>query len=596
MVQTGKQDGDGTQPAVAASGERSIDRLLLWGLRALAWIAWSVPWPAWHVLAWLVGSLGMLLGWRKTVLANVRHALAADPPSFARAWYLGTQQIASHLKTVIGILEASIRVGDPADSLSVNGLEHLEAQLGRRGIIIVAPHVGPYPTLGLLASRWLRRRGFAGEFAVVARLFEPLRSRAVMDWFTGCFAASGTTVIPIDTAPRALGARLKAVLDAKGIVVLFVDEPTPVPSVKVPFFDSSINLPVGPVRLARATGSVILPCIATYGRGRMATLTVDEPIEVERQVEPALRRVAASLETLISRHLDQWSMLTPIWGPERPAAGAPVGHSFADLHLHTVGSDGLCQVDDWVQAARRSGVAVAAITDHDHLDTIRLWKLNGGAGHAGILPGVELTARGRIVHLGVLFPEAVPSELPSAGRPLVEMVRWARTVPGSLVVLVHPLPLLWRLQLRRLARADALPDAMETRFPLVAWRNRTLERAAAAYGLASLGGSDAHITPSQLGRHVTMFPGETAEDLVAAMRSRTTRAVTRPAGSRPLVSVYALQCAYSWLFPFRQLGPVSRWRDWTLRAARGRLGIEDGPKPLEAESDVNAESLAEIAG
>ena len=95
-----------------------------------------------------------------------------------------------------------------------------------------------------------------------------------------------------------------------------------------------------------------------------------------------------------------------------------------------------------------------------------------------ILPGVELTARGRIVHLGVLFSQEIPEELPAPGTPLIELVRWARAIPGSLVVLVHPLPLLWRYQLRRLARAGALPDAIETRFPLVGWRSERLEQAA----------------------------------------------------------------------------------------------------------------------
>ena len=165
------------------------------------------------------------------------------------------------------------------------------------------------------------------------------------------------------------------------------------------------------------------------------------------------------------------------------------------------------------------GLAVIAVTDHDHVDTVRAWKAKGGAGHQAVMPGVELTARGRIVHLGVFFSEDVPEVLPPPGTPLIELVRWARTVPGSLVVLVHPLPGLWRLQLRRLSRAGALPDAIETRFPLVGWRSRRLEQAAREYGLAIVGGTDAHLMPGQLGQHVTVFPGRPIEDLVSACAS-----------------------------------------------------------------------------
>jgi predicted metal-dependent phosphoesterase TrpH len=216
-------------------------------------------------------------------------------------------------------------------------------------------------------------------------------------------------------------------------------------------------------------------------------------------------------------------------------------------------------------------LTVIAITDHDHIETVRDWLAASGVDRDRVLPGVELTARGRIVHLGVLFSREVPEVIPAAGTPLLDLVRWARGIPGSIVVLVHPLPLLWRFQLRHLARSAALPDAIETRFPLVGWRTSRLERAAREYGLAVVGGTDAHLTPGQLGQHVTVFPGRSIDDLVSAIRERATIAATRGGTARPPAAAFAIQTAYSWLLPFRRVPRVAALRASLLSRARNRV-------------------------
>ena len=176
------------------------------------------------------------------------------------------------------------------------------------------------------------------------------------------------------------------------------------------------------------------------------------------------------------------------------------------------------------------------------------------------------------MHLGVLFPEAVPATLPRPDTPLLELVRWARGIEGSIVILVHPLPGLWRRQLREMARADLLPDAIEARFPFVGRRGAVVERAAAHYGLAVLGGSDAHLMPDQIGEHVTLFPGETVDDLVTAIRERKTRAVSLPITGTIPRRVYAMQSLYSWLLPFRALPGVPAMRASLLKQARRATG------------------------
>jgi KDO2-lipid IV(A) lauroyltransferase len=290
-----------------------MDALVLNFLILLSWLAWIIPWPVWQVTSFSAGLVGMCFRPRHAVLANIRHARSSAPPSALVAWYLATQQIATHFKTIISTLRVGARQPKSSKRLIISGMENLEPYLGQRGIIVVAPHAGPYPTLGLMAVQWLRERGFTGEFAVAARLFRPFRSGALMEWFIERFTRGGVTVIPVAGSPRQLGARLKQVLDANGIVVLFVDEPTPTPSATVPFFDSAIRLPLGPVRLARATGSVIIPCIVTYGKSQRMSLKLGEAIEPSESAEATLAQVAASLEEFVSQHLSQWSMLTPIW-------------------------------------------------------------------------------------------------------------------------------------------------------------------------------------------------------------------------------------------------------------------------------------------
>jgi KDO2-lipid IV(A) lauroyltransferase len=585
----------GPQPH-AKTQRRHLDRTILAVLTGLTRIAWLVPWRVWSALATVGGFVSMLSRRRHVVLANVRHARADAPPHRAVAWYIGAQQIATHLRAVIGTVRAGFRLPDAGSLLMLEGIEAVRPHLGQRGVIIVAPHAGPYTLLGLMGRSWLADQGFRGELAIVIRMFRPFRSGALLQWFMDYFTRAGITVISVHEPPQSMAKRLKAVLENNGIVVLLVDEPTPTPSAIVPFFDSAIKMPLGPVRLARATGAVIVPTIASYAPGRKMKITLAPPQEPDGSVTEAMHRLARSLETLVSQNLKQWAMLTSIWIDEKPAIPAPpAGHAYADLHLHTQGSDGLLHAEEWLDAARQGAISVIAVTDHDHVETVRAWKLRDPEGTRHVIPGVELTARGRIVHLGVLFAGEIPRTLPRPGTPLLDLMRWARSIDGSIVVLVHPLPGLWRRQLRSMARAGLLPDAIETRFPFGGKRSAAIERAARKYDLAMLGGSDAHLSPGQIGGHATLFSGETADDLFAAIRQRRTRAVTLPRAERIPGSVYALQTAYSWLLPFRRLPGVAAARGALLRRARSAAQRGERRRSLRPFRKQRSSSEAQVS-
>jgi hypothetical protein len=119
-----------------------------------------------------------------------------------------------------------------------------------------------------------------------------------------------------------------------------------------------------------------------------------------------------------------------------------------------------------------------------------------------------------------------------------------------------------------MARAGLLPDAIEARFPFCGSRSATIERAARAYDLAVLGGSDAHLSPGQIGAHATLFPGETVNDLLTALRERRTQAVSLPRAGHIPRSVHAMQSLYSWLYTFRAIPGIPATRATLLRRAR----------------------------
>lgn len=78
----------------------------------------------------------------------------------------------------------------------------------------------------------------------------------------------------------------------------------------------------------------------------------------------------------------------------------PRAHGRADLHLHTIHSDGKYTPAQLVDLARRSGLSAIAVTDHDTLEGIAPAE-HAAEAYIEVIPGVEITAeyRGREFHL-----------------------------------------------------------------------------------------------------------------------------------------------------------------------------------------------------
>ena len=73
----------------------------------------------------------------------------------------------------------------------------------------------------------------------------------------------------------------------------------------------------------------------------------------------------------------------------------------ADLHVHSIHSDGTYTPAEVLDLARRSGLAAVALTDHDTLSGVAKAQVESRGSGVEVVPGVEITAefRGRELHL-----------------------------------------------------------------------------------------------------------------------------------------------------------------------------------------------------
>jgi predicted metal-dependent phosphoesterase TrpH len=204
----------------------------------------------------------------------------------------------------------------------------------------------------------------------------------------------------------------------------------------------------------------------------------------------------------------------------------PTRQGRADLHIHTVASDGTATIEAILEHVdRRTDLDVIAITDHERIDAAvagRAMAIDRGL-RVEVIVGEEVTTRGG--HLLALFIERRIRPYRSLRATIAEVHD-----AGGLAIPAHPLvpyPLCaqgWVLR-RLLYDADPLvhPDAIETFNPTMLgkpWHAR-VTRFADEHGLPHLGNSDAHALAA-IGTGWSRFPGRSAADLRTAIEGRTT--------------------------------------------------------------------------
>ena len=197
----------------------------------------------------------------------------------------------------------------------------------------------------------------------------------------------------------------------------------------------------------------------------------------------------------------------------------------ADLHIHTLASDGTAGAVEILDHVARAGdLDVIAITDHERIDA-------------------ALVARAMARDRGLPFEVVIGEEVTTLGGHLLALwierpVRPFRTLrttiaaihdEGGLAIPAHPLvpyPLCAQgFVLRRLLADEPRfrPDAIEAFNPTTLGRpwHRRVVRFAEETGLPTVGNSDAHALDA-VGVGWTTFPGRTAGELRAAISAGTT--------------------------------------------------------------------------
>jgi predicted metal-dependent phosphoesterase TrpH len=198
----------------------------------------------------------------------------------------------------------------------------------------------------------------------------------------------------------------------------------------------------------------------------------------------------------------------------------------ADLHIHTLASDGTAPVTEILDRVEREGVLdVIAITDHERIDAAvaaRRIALDRGL-RTRVIVGEEISTRGGHL-LGLFLERPVPA---------LRSLRWSVAAvheQGGIAIPAHPLvpyPLCAQAFLLRRLLDDpdpaVRPDAIETFNPTALgryWHERVV-RFATEHELAKVGNSDAHAAEA-IGTGWTTFPGRTEDEVRAAILARTT--------------------------------------------------------------------------
>jgi predicted metal-dependent phosphoesterase TrpH len=236
----------------------------------------------------------------------------------------------------------------------------------------------------------------------------------------------------------------------------------------------------------------------------------------------------------------------------------------ADLHMHSLASDGTAGVGEIIEHAElRTDLDVIAITDHERIDAaVAARAMARSRGYRiEVIVGEEITTRGG--HLLALFIEqAIP--------PLLSMRESIARIhaQGGLAIPAHPiapLPMCASAASIRRLLADpderVHPDALEVLNPTTPgrlWHGQILAFAAETQ-LPRTGSSDAH-RASDVGYAYTTFPGHTAEDLRRAIGAGRTEWAGDFYPTRTIVATFMRQ--------------LSKWGRDIRDELGGRMGRE----------------------
>jgi lauroyl/myristoyl acyltransferase len=278
-------------------------------LRAGSWLLPLFPLRAAYALASFAGTCAFYLlpRSRRAIAANLSRVMGA-PAESERVLAAARQAFENDARNWVDTL----RIGRLTDeeilrSVDLHGWEYIQAALSQgRGAIIVMMHLGNFDLVGQTVAAH-------GEHLTIP--VERMRPQALFDFLLQARTSKGVNAVPVDRAPREL---LRALRRGE-MVAVAGDRNAGGRGIRVPFFGAEATLPRGPVTLARHSGAPLLVGAGIRrGTGRYQGL-VTPPLPLQRTADSEAddrenaRRVAAAMESFISRFPEQWLVFAPVW-------------------------------------------------------------------------------------------------------------------------------------------------------------------------------------------------------------------------------------------------------------------------------------------
>lgn len=195
--------------------------------------------------------------------------------------------------------------------VDIRGLGHLQAAKDRGcGIVLLTTHLGNWEIGGLAIS------AHGGKICVV---YAPDSSGLLEDQRKFIRMVDSVEEVALEAGGFSSLRLLRLLQDGK-TVALQGDRLTFDSGVSVPFFGQPALFPKGPVKLALASGSVILPVFIPITGYKSYEIIIEEPVVMEpmqsgrEELEKNLSKIITIFERQISRNPTQWFTFMPFWG------------------------------------------------------------------------------------------------------------------------------------------------------------------------------------------------------------------------------------------------------------------------------------------
>jgi lauroyl/myristoyl acyltransferase len=195
---------------------------------------------------------------------------------------------------------------------AMEGTEHLNDALATgRGVVVALPHSGNWDMAGL----W-----FVGHHGAFSTVVERLAPEALYQRFVAYRASLGFDIVPL-TGAESPTRRLLHRLRAGGVVCLLADRDLTGAGMAVEFFGAAARMPLGPARLAAATGATLLVVGCWFtADGWGIRFHPPVPVPERSAVRQATQAVADCFAIDIAAHPQDWHMLQPLWIDDLPVA------------------------------------------------------------------------------------------------------------------------------------------------------------------------------------------------------------------------------------------------------------------------------------